>query len=466
MGFLPINGIMVLVIAMKYYKFKPEKSQNCEIRLFVSEQIYEQVDKSALQQLFNARQLPGVKGVVGLPDIHKGYGLPIGGVMVCDSQQGVISPGAVGFDINCGVRLLTSNLEISRVENKITDLIKTLKHDIPAGVGVDSRQKFSQKEFKNIVEQGIPYVVNNLNTGSPRDIENCEENGVIDSADLSKVSSKAIKRGKTQLGTLGSGNHFVEIQKVDQIFARKNKFFSPEQEKYAAFMIHTGSRGFGHQIAKDYTERAKKKNSNYSFSLPAKNLASFPATSKEGKDYLQAMACAANFAFANRQFLTDKLRKAVRKIFPEVELELFYDLTHNIAKYEEHKLKGKTQEFLVHRKGATRLNEGGIALIPGSMGTGSYIVTSMNSESTVLSFKSVAHGAGRTMGRREAKRTISKKQHQESLGKTEVVSGSNSNLLDESPLAYKKINTVIASLQKTELARPLVRLKPLGVLKG
>ncbi len=451
---------------MKYYKFEPEKPGQCEVRLFASETIYREIEQDSLQQLFNARELPGVLGVVGLPDIHLGYGLPIGGVMVCDVDKGVISPGAVGFDINCGVRLLSSNLEVEHIKEKTEELSQVMKQDIPAGVGSESRQSFSRKEFSKIVEQGLPYTVSELNYGTEEDIQNCEENGHIPGADFSKVSAKAYDRGKTQLGTLGGGNHFVEIQKIDQIYDSENEHIKDINPGNAAFMIHTGSRGFGHQIAQDYIDRAKNKIQSYAFDLPGKNLASFPFSSKEGQNYFRAMACAANFAFANRQLLTEQLRRTVQRIFPEARLNLVYDLTHNIAKKETHVISGSPREVLVHRKGATRLAKNGLALIPGSMGTGSFLVTSLNSEATVLSFESVAHGAGRTMGRREAKRTITDQQHRDSIRGIKVVSGSNSSLLDESPLAYKNVDTVIESLQKTELARPLLRLKPLAVLKG
>ncbi len=447
---------------MKYYQFNADNGRNCKVKLFATKEIYEDIEKTALQQLFDAACLPEVKSVVGLPDIHQGYGLPIGGVMASEYNKGIISPGAVGFDINCGVRLLTTSIKLKKIENKIGKLINNFKKQIPAGLGKSSVYNFSHSKFTNLMEKGLPLLLQNKEFGKIDDISSCEDNGCLQKANMQKVSDKAVKRGIKQLGTLGSGNHFIEIQKIDKIYD-SSMDLDPET---VFIMVHTGSRGFGHQIAQDYINKAKSYNNRYDFDLPRKNLASFPVNSKEGNDYKQAMACAANFAFINRQLITSKIRKILHKKFTNVKIDLFYDQTHNIAKVEEHIIKNNSYKLMVHRKGASRLTSGGIALIPGSMGTGSYIVKSKNTKAATHSLNSVAHGAGRKMSRNQAKQTISSKKHHEKLKNIKVISGDNNSLMDESPFAYKNIDTVIDSLNKTGLAEPAVRLKPLAVLKG
>ncbi|MBM7623585.1 RtcB family protein [Sporohalobacter salinus] len=449
---------------MKYYKFKPEGNRKCEVKVFADQNIYNQIEETALKQLFNAAKLPGITGVVGLPDIHQGYGLPIGGVMASNLDNGIVSPGAVGFDINCGVRLLTSKLDHSEVKNQLDNLIEKIKRTIPAGLGKNSKFNFNNSEFKKIVERGIPFTVNELGLGLPQDIYNTEEKGQIKNADLNQVSNKAIKRGKTQLGTLGSGNHFIEIQSVEKIFSDSQ---TQLRENQILFMIHTGSRGFGHQIAQNYINLAKENNYKYDFDLPSKNLASFPINSTEANNYLQAMACGANFAFANRQIITYQLREILSDFFQTErnQFQQYYGLAHNIVKQEKHQINNQEETLLVHRKGATKLTNK-TALIPGSMGTNSYIVKPKEKQTIRNSFASVAHGAGRKMSRRAAKQNINHCDHLTSLGKVKCVCSSNNNLLDESPLAYKDINQVIAALTKTGLAQPIAKLKPLAVLKG
>jgi len=447
---------------MFYYRFKKDKDRNCDIYLFTNKKIYEQIENDALKQLFDASKLPGAVKVVGMPDIHIGYGLPIGGILAVDADQGIVSPGAVGFDINCGVRLLTTELNKKDIRNDIKKILNSFKRNIPAGVGVDSDLNFSQKEFTNIVENGVPFLINAFNVGEQKDLEHIEDRGVFPNANMNNVSSKALKRGITQLGSLGSGNHFVELQYIDKVFADDTDL----KEGQITVMIHTGSRGFGHQIAKDYIDQAVKVNQKFDFTFPVKNLACFPIKSKEGRSYLSAMGCAANFAYANRQLLTHKIRNIFAHLYPDSPLELFYDLTHNIARFEKHKIDGKKRSYLIHRKGATRLDFNSFALLPGSMGTGSYIIKSANSDSTSQSLTSIAHGSGRVMGRREAKRSISNQQHQDAIKNVEVTSSSGDSLLDESPLVYKNIEDVVESMIETKLAYPVVRLKPLAVLKG
>lgn len=447
---------------MSYYKFTKDKDRNCDIFLFTNKKIYEQIEDDSLKQLFNASKLPEAARVIGMPDIHIGYGLPIGGILAVNSDRGIVSPGAVGFDINCGVRLLTTNLNKNNIKNDIKNILHTFKKQIPAGLGEDSNQSFSQQEFTNIIEKGVPFLVDNFGFGSKKDLKNIEDNGVFPGADIKNISSKAINRGITQLGSLGSGNHFVELQFIEKVFDNTTDF----KEGQITVMIHTGSRGFGHQIAKDYIGKAVNNNHKYNIDFPVKNLASFPINSKEGKNYLSAMACAANFAYANRHLLTYEIRKIFKNLYFDASLDLFYDLTHNIARFEDHIIDDEKSQYLIHRKGATRLKHNSFALLPGSMGTASYVIKSANSDSTQKSLTSIAHGSGRVMGRREAKRSINKSDHEQAIKEVEVVSSSGDNLLDESPLVYKNIDDVLQSMIDTKLAYPVARLKPLAVLKG
>ena len=404
---------------MRYYNFAAEGERNCDVRLFASEEIYEEIEKTALQQLFNASELPGILGVVGMPDLHQGYGLPIGGVMVSKLENAIISPGAVGFDINCGVRLLTTGLTSEEIEANFEPLMGKIMAQIPAGLGSDSGNSFNRTQFKNIIENGIPYLVQEEGIGTERDIENCEENGFLAPADMNAVPKKAVERGLNQLGTLGSGNHFLEFQKVDQVYDESCGL----EKNQITIMVHTGSRGFGHQIAKDYTDLAKTSG----VKTPNNNLASFRYDSKQGQNYLKAMSAAANFVFANRHLISSKLREIMNFFYPDDSLFLHYDLTHNIVKTEIQ----YDNEYLVHRKGATRLTPDGIALIPGSMGTFSYLIRSQNEEAAEKSYFSVAHGAGRKMSRSQAKKTIAPEQHTKKMGKVKLYQGGSGSILDD-----------------------------------
>lgn len=447
---------------MYYYKFAKDKDRNCDIYLFANKKIYEQIEDKSLKQLFDASKLPEAVKVIGMPDIHVGYGLPIGGILAVNSDNGIVSPGAVGFDINCGVRLLTTSYNKNKIKNDIRNILNSFKNQIPAGLGEGSNLSYSHQEFTNIIEKGVPYLIKAYGVGSKEDLKNIEDNGNFTGAEIKNVSSKAIDRGITQLGTLGSGNHFVELQFVEKVFDNSTNL----KEGQITIMIHTGSRGFGHQIAKDYIKKAVDSNHKYSISFPVKNLASFPIKSQDGKNYLSAMACAANFAYANRQLLTSKVREIFKNLYVDVSLDLFYDLTHNIARFENHIINDNKSNYLIHRKGATKLNYNSFALLPGSMGTASYVIKSANSKSTKESLTSIAHGSGRVMGRRKAKRSIKKSDHKEAIKEVKVVSSSGNSLLDESPLVYKNIEDVLESMIETKLAYPVARLKPLAVLKG
>lgn len=446
---------------MKYYKFEAKKDRNSEVKIFANQKIYQQLESDSIKQLFNAAKLPTVTGVIGLPDMHKGYGLPIGGVM---ASKNIISPGAVGYDINCGVRLLTTELETKTLQAKLTDLIKNLGNTIPKGREKKKLYNFSKKEFKKILKQGLPYLCNRLNYGFNNDIKASESQGCFSAAKVDKVSNKALKRGSTQLGSLGSGNHFVEIQKVAEIYQPTTQLFKGQ----LVFMIHSGSRGLGHQIASDYIAEAKNIAQQNNTSIPNENLAYFKADSKAGQDYFAAMSAAANFAFANRQLMTDTLRQIVSKNLnlPPEKITLYQDIAHNTVRKETHNLDEQQKDLFIHRKGACYLPENNTALLPGSMGTASYIIEAKNTKANKLSFYSTAHGAGRKMSRRQAKREITTQKHQASIAKIELVTNDSKNAIDESPLAYKNINSVIDSLNQSGIATPIAKVKPLAVIKG
>ncbi len=442
-----------------YYNFPAEKDMKCDVKLFASAEIYEEIEDTALNQLLSAATLPGVKSVVGMPDLHQGYGLPIGGVMA-SAPEGPISPGAVGFDINCGVRLITTGMKADEIKGREDEILQTLSASVPAGLGEGSSLKFSRREFKDILGWGISALVD-MGLVPTTAGKNCEDGGNFSPADPACASSEAIGRGIDQLNSLGSGNHFLELQ-----VAATAEEDLPFSEGDLLIMLHTGSRGFGHQICKDYSSLAKNTASKYNLSFPRKNLAYFPGDSDEGKNYLKAMGCAANFAYANRELLMRELEKTWKELFPHSGLELFYDHTHNIARWEEHMIDGSKQKVLIHRKGATHLAAGGHALIPGSMGTSSFLVESLDSEYTAVALESAAHGAGRKMSRTKAKKEISRQRHRRSMGEIKSLSSSGENILDESPLAYKDITRVISSLTESQLAYPAARFNPLVVLKG
>lgn len=439
---------------MKFYNYKAEGEMNCDVRLFANKEVFQRIEETALEQLFNASKLPKIVGVVGMPDLHQGYGLPIGGVMATKADDGIISPGAVGFDINCGIRLLTTSLSYTEIEENIKDIMRAVQRLVPAGLGKSRQNAFSREEFEKIISRGVPYLVHEKGIGEENDIMACEDNGSTAYADPKAVPEKALERGIDQLGTLGSGNHFLEMQIVDKVYDESCGI----KEGQITFMVHTGSRGFGHEIAKHYTEIAKKSG----VKAPNKNLASFEINSEEGQKYRKAMAAAANFGFANRHIITNHMRKVIKNFYPEENLKLFSGITHNIAREEE--IEG--ERYLVHRKGATRLRRNAYALIPGSMGTYSYLVKSQNNESAELSFYSSSHGAGRKMSRTQAKKDISKQEHLDSMGSVKLYQSGKKNILDESPLAYKDIEMIIKSLKETGIAEPAVRFKPIAVMKG
>ena len=439
-----------------------------------------------LWQASNVACLPGIyKHAIVLPDGHEGYGFPIGGVAATDYYEGVISPGGVGYDINCGVRLITTNLSEEDVRPVIRRLVDTLFRNVPCGLG--SRRKdfrVSPSDLDRMVVEGIQWLVDR-GFGWPEDIEHCEERGCMDGADPTKVSTRAKQRGLAQIGTLGSGNHFLEVQKVDKIFKPEvAKTFGITHEGQVTVMIHCGSRGYGHQICSDYLRVMEHAVRKYGIRLPDRELACAPGTSKEAEDYFAAMCCAVNFAFCNRHAIMHWVRQSFEQVFKrsadDMDMRLCYDVAHNIAKVEEHVVDGQRVKVFVHRKGATRAfppghpdipkdhrSVGQCVLIPGSMGTASWVLVGTK-KAMEITFGSTAHGAGRMMSRAAAKRRF---RGQDVMRRLEskgiaVRCASLRVLAEENDPAYKEVDLVAQVSHKVGIATKVARLVPLAVVKG
>ena len=438
--------------------------------IYASEELLKDIEKDkALEQVKNVSQLPGIIDYsIALPDAHQGYGFPIGGVAAFDLEKGIISPGGVGYDINCGVRLLKTNLKKKDIsEDKMKkEIVEKVYKKVPSGVGRGSSFQISKKELNEILEKGARYMVER-GYGNSEDLKNIEENGCLKNADSSKVSERAIKRGIGQLGTLGAGNHFLEFQIVDKIYDDKIAKRFGLEEGQLLIMIHCGSRGLGHQVASDYIKLMEKE---YGFkNLPDRELIHAPIKSKLGQDYLSAMNCAANFAFANRQLITFWTKEALKEIFPNIKVDLVYDVCHNIAKIEEHIInkKGEKEKVCVHRKGAARSFENQPVLIPGSMGTASYFLIGTK-RAEELTFGSTVHGAGRVKSRISSLKEISGEKVKKILESQniEVKAGSLKSLSEESPSSYKDIDEVVKVVDELGLSKKIARMKPFIVIKG
>lgn len=448
-------------------------------RIYASQEMLQNIlHERAVEQLVNVATLPGIhKYALAMPDIHQGYGFPIGGVAAIDATDGVISPGGVGYDINCGVRLLKSKFILADIESQLPALITQMQRDIPSGVGSSSNLRLSDKELDAVLNQGMRWVIKQ-GYGSKSDLEFVEEQGCFQAADASAVSAKAKKRGRDQLGTLGAGNHFLEIQKVVQVYDSKiaNTFglFADQ----ITVMIHTGSRGLGHQVCTDYVQLMYKHLAKFGLQLPDRELVCAPFSSEEGQDYYRAMAAAANFAWSNRQVITDWVRKAWQQVLRsgEVALPIVYDVAHNIAKLETH----FGNKFIVHRKGATRAfgpkhavlpaqykTTGQPVIIPGSMGTASYVLAGTDG-AMEQTFGSACHGAGRRLSRHKAKKNIDYQKLLRELQQKRVLvrSGSVAGLLEEAPAAYKDIEKVIEVIAQAEIGKKVAKLQPLAIVKG
>lgn len=455
-------------------------------RIFADEAILEKAfEDRSIEQLVNTATLPGLVGpAMAMPDCHQGYGFPIGGVVATSFPDGVVSPGGVGYDINCGVRLLRTPLLSEQIEPHRKALAESLFRRCPSGVGVEGSLRLKVSQLDEVLVKGAGWAVSK-GYGRPEDLLHTEERGAMEDADPRACSEKAKDRGKNQLGTLGSGNHFIEVDRVTEIFDEKAAEAFGLFSGQVVVQIHTGSRGFGHQVCTDYVGRLQKSIGSYGFQLPDRQLVCAPLSSREGQDYLGAMRAAANFAWANRQMLTENIRRSFDETFQNTglrwDLEVLYDIAHNIAKLEEHTLEGgKTARVCVHRKGATRafgpgseaLPEryreiGQPVLVPGSMGTASYVLAGTN-EAMRLSFGSTCHGAGRTLSRKAAVKGRTGREVLDELVARgiEVQTGSFRGLAEERPEAYKDVDQVVRVVANAGIARIVAKLEPLAVVKG
>jgi tRNA-splicing ligase RtcB len=441
-------------------------------------------EEKALEQVVNVAHLPGIqKYSIAMPDIHWGYGFPIGGVAAMDIDEGVISPGGVGYDINCGVRLMRTNLTEDEVRPKLRELVTELFRQIPCGVGIGGRVKLSKDDYKSIVGKGVKWAIER-GWGTSNDLERIEDRGTFPGGDLDSVSKKAIERGKDQIGTLGSGNHFLEVDIVDQVFnpAIADAFGLFKDQVCA--LIHCGSRGFGHQICSDYIDIMLSYMRREHLDLPDRQLACAHIKSKDGREYLSAFSAAVNFAWTNRQLIMSFVRDAFYEVFGlgpgDLGGELVYDVSHNIAKFEEHKVNGGTKKLCVHRKGATRALPRGHKLIPeiyrdvgqpvfipGDMGRASFVLIGTEAALTET-FGSSCHGAGRVLSRRKAVKTA---KGRNIIGELEdkgiiVMARGRRTVLEEMPEAYKEVEDVVNVVHNAGIAEKVARLRPIGVIKG
>ncbi len=455
------------------------------VRIFADETLIDAAlgDKS-FDQAVNAATLPGlVSPVVVMPDVHQGYGFPIGGVAASRYPDGIISPGAIGYDINCGVRLLASGISVEEIQEELPDLASALDANCPSGVGVGGSVRLSIKELDHVCRQGSAWALKN-NYARRDDLERTEEQGQIRGADPSVIGSRAKQRGKSQLGTLGAGNHFIEIDVVEEIFHEAAADAMGLAEGLLTVQIHCGSRGFGHQICSDYVREFQSAVKRYGIKLPDRELVCAPLDSPEGKRYKAAMACAANYAFCNRQVLTHHVRRSFEQVLagrvPNWDLHQVYDIAHNMGKTETHIVDGEKVRVCVHRKGATRAFGPGFeglpevyrpfgqpVLVPGSMGTASWVLLGTE-ESMKKSFGSSCHGAGRVMSRRQAKREIWGQDLRQRLEAQGIIirAGSMPGLAEEAPKAYKDVDAVVDVVVRAGIAAKVARLRPVVVIKG
>ncbi len=455
-------------------------------RIYASEKLFREMEEGVFEQATNVACLPGIqKYSYCMPDGHVGYGFPIGGVAAFDLEEGIISPGGIGFDINCGMRLIRTDLRVDEVKPKIRELVDFLFQTVPTGVGGRGIVRLKPPEFREVMSRGVDWCIEQ-GYGWQEDAERVEEEGHIEGADPGCVSDRAVKRGLSQLGTLGSGNHYLEIQEVKP----ENIFDRELAEKLGIFpgqitvMIHCGSRGFGHQIGTDYLKIFDTAMQKYGLKVKDRELACAPFQSEEGQSYFKAMKCAANMAFANRQLIVHRVREAFKKFFkkePEdMGMETVYDVAHNIAKIEEHQVNGKTRTLLVHRKGSTRCfgpsrkelpqrfrETGQPVIVGGSMETGSYLLVGTDKALTET-FGSTMHGSGRTMSRSKAKKKIRGTELQQTMERHGIIvkAASMSGLAEEAGFAYKDIQDVVDTVDRVGISRRVARFTPLGNIKG
>ncbi|TYO99336.1 tRNA-splicing ligase RtcB [Geothermobacter ehrlichii] len=463
-----------------------EGAMRTEGLIFASEQLMETLrHEQALEQVRNVATLPGIVGPsIAMPDIHWGYGFPIGGVAAFDPDEGIVSPGGVGYDINCGVRLLRSALNVEEVRPHLKNLADTLFRNVPAGIGSKRRDlKLTIAQERQVLQQGARWAVEH-GFGNEEDLRHIEEGGVIPGADPDLISERALERGRAQLGTLGSGNHFLEVQRVDQIGDEKAAEALGLYPGQVTVTIHTGSRGFGYQVCDDYLRLMLRASQKYGIELPDRQLCCAPLSSPEGRQYLAAMACAANFAFANRQLITSWVRESFEQVFgknaAELRLSVIYDVCHNIAKMETHQVAGRTRRLCVHRKGATRAfppghpetpeayrHVGQPVLIPGDMGRYSYVLVGTQGafEET---FGSTCHGAGRMLSRHAAKKRARGHNIVAELAEQGIIirAAGRATVAEEIPEAYKDVMDVVNVVQQAGIGKIVARLRPMAVIKG
>jgi len=450
-------------------------------RFFLSDRLAETLEPGAVQQLANVATMPGIlKNSLAMPDIHWGYGFPIGGVAAFGMEEGVISPGGVGFDINCGVRILTTPLTAADLVRK-RELIEALFSAVPTGVGAKSTLRLDQKELLGMLKGGSKWAVEH-GFGIEEDFLHCEEQGSMKGADPEAVSQKARQRGMPQSGTLGAGNHFLEVQVVQEVYDPEAARAYGISEGQICVMIHCGSRGLGHQVCTDHLRILEGATRKYGISLPDRQLACAPITSPEGTAYFGAMASSANYAWANRQVIMHMTREVFARMYSIAyeDMHLVYDVAHNVAKFEEHTVDGRRMRVCIHRKGATRAfgpgspdlpqayrTAGQPVIIPGSMGTPSYLLhgTAVAMERT---FGSTCHGAGRVMSRTKAKKQLSGHEVKEALGKEGILVRAHHNgaIADEAPEVYKPSEEVVRVVHEAGISRLVARFAPLGVIKG
>jgi tRNA-splicing ligase RtcB len=461
------------------------KDMRVPVRIFATQELLEQVmDDKSLEQAVNATTLPGLVGhVVVMPDMHQGYGFPIGGVAATKFPQGVVSPGAIGYDINCGVRLLASSIELETALPHLDNLATLLNKYCPSGVGVKGVVRVNVPELERVLREGSRWALKN-GYASEQDLARTEEGGCLEGADPAKVSDRAKQRGSQQIGSVGAGNHFVEVDVVESIFDPETAAVFGLRAGCLAVQIHCGSRGLGHQVCTDYVQELQAVVRRYGIELPDRELVCAPMDSPEGQAYLGAMRAAANFAFANRQLLAHSARRAFEEIFAGKmkgwELRQVYDIAHNMGKIETHEVDGERLKVCVHRKGATRAfgpgapglppeyqKTGQPVLVPGSMGTASWVLAGTES-SMLRAWGSTCHGAGRTMSRAKAKHEIrgdDLRRELEGRG-IKVRAGSMPGLAEEAPSAYKDVDAVVETVTAANIARKVARLRPVAVVKG
>lgn len=456
-------------------------------RLYSSDRLIDSLDEGVYEQVTNVATLPGIVGqALCMPDGHWGYGFPIGGVAAFSTSDGVISPGGIGFDINCGMRLLRTNLTLNELKPKLPQLLDRLYKYVPAGVGTKGSVSLKKNEFLKVLSEGADWCLTN-GFATENDLDSIEQRGRLSPADPEQVSAKAMERGIDQLGTLGSGNHYLELEvvKPENVFDRDVAArFGIDRPNQIVVMIHCGSRGFGHQVATDYLQVFSKAVQKYGMKINDRELACAPFSSPEGQAYFKAMTCAANNAFANRQVIVHNIRRAFTEVFGksegEIGLQTIYDVAHNIAKIERYTVAGKEQEVIVHRKGATRAlgphaqdlpakykDIGQPVLVGGSMQTGSYLLvgTDLARQET---FGSTLHGSGRTMSRMQAKKMIRGDQLRREMEEQGILvrAASMSGLAEEVGIAYKEIDDVIDAVDSVGISRKVAKLLPVGNIKG